>query len=421
MTSAKLVAFFLFGPWIITFFLRDFGPLRYQPLDSTVYMIVWAYLFFYIFGFFLAKPLLKKNGTNNITTNQDSDKLNLNYCNVLLVLTFIYICASIVDFVFYKSILQVGVTAARFHAESSEIRSSFLGAVHTILFSSPVLLACATMHRSSLTIDRKFSYTSWSLVFLSIFVFMLSGGRNAFFIAISYIAIYKVLLYRIKIKKLTHAHSTTKQNPKKLFIFTSGLVAIVGIVYSLYLFIDRIKYTNSTFESTISKIESNLNLVYAWDLPNSYFFEIFLLPLIMVDLYITHGLSFLEVLLKVDTPLSFGAYSFSFFTMIYDKIIGDIGATQVNNIATGSYVTMLGSIYIDFGIAGVFVFSVILGILTAFLDFSYRKKMGFLNLAAFTYILVLLLFSPLYIITNIASGPSYLILLTILASVKGKK
>jgi hypothetical protein len=203
------------------------------------------------------------------------------------------------------------------------------------------------------------------------------GGR--FFLA-SVVAIIAVVMF-IR-TRVTDGGGGFKISPRTLvLIFVGGTLTLL---FFGYVFVSRITERDDFFWSayrgftTSFAIDVDVDIIARFDgLLGSAWFS-----LSMLWIYLTQGINELDQVLLIDHfNHAHGLYQFPHFGQIAQITAGiewryDLAANLPN---LGTYLTMAGANYVDFGMIGMFVSALILGVSTAFClkAFINHNRSGF--------------------------------------------
>jgi len=408
--ALKICLLALLLPWAAVFTFRNVGFVEFPGGSQGAYIAIFSYLLLAMVGMFLGTIMSKHTQiASEYRMQSESIKPISNLARILAALSLIYLVAIIVDKVVLGSVAEVGLSLARdianAEAETYGSRNSKLGAIYFLLSGTPICLGCLVVSNSQRFLSKRILSIFKVLVLLSFLSYFLSGGRNAFFITII------VLFGFLYLEKISNLNNKPNNNihHKASFLTKSILVLLVflGLGFSLYLFIDRAELRGSDMPGYISYLE-NVTYVRVLVLFNGGgLYNDIIGVLVMLVYYFTHPIEYLsEYFTQNFSPMFCGAYSFSIFTQIIDALTGSriVDATGRALLAQGVYLSLPGSMYLDFGFFGVSLSSLILGFLTVFLVCnSIRSGRVEVQILA-SVALAVLVFSPIYFIGNSSVG-----------------
>lgn len=405
----KLFLRFLILPWLLVFILREFGPIGFRSVPIQVYVIIALFLFFCAFGAYgyLGLRVRKQLPISQITVFRD----NTNPIYMFTLMSLFFLIALSIDSIVNRGVLSAGVSGARMEAQMVGTRGSLLGALHTFLSGAPVVLACLLIWDSQRKRPVTHSLKIWFLVFLSISAFFLTGGRNPFFIAIGYIfCFYCITRLLLGLKIINFSGFSAKKLIKLIFII---MLLSLGLLYSLYLFSTRFAFFGESLDMAVARlvVEQSVDVVI-FDV--NELLDQFIAVLIFFVYYMSHSLIFFGQYFEYNiSPNFMGSYSFGLFAMIFDKLVGTslFNDTQMGLLQSGVYLSLTGSLFVDFGIIGLLICGIIIGTFAGWLIRVAASKKRIEDVLLLSYIFLLLLFAPVYSITNISQGPVLLIML----------
>ncbi|WP_308367616.1 oligosaccharide repeat unit polymerase [Microbulbifer sp. TB1203] len=405
-----LQAFFL--PWLAFIVLRYLGPVTYPSVDgfSFLFLAIFMLPFFLLLPFLLvSKKVVVREVSGVWVSNPLAEGRGF---SVVILLVFIYFFAVVLDKIVLSNVLTVGITEARYAAMVDGPRGSLLGAVHYLLAGAPVLLACLLLSRSRWQKGGVLEFCLWVLVVVCFASFFLSGGRNSYVVGVVFILFYFSLE-----KKRSVGGEGSEGGRNLRFPLWIKVFSVFGFFYVLYIFVERAEIRGTNLEGAVFALAKNYNVdvvVPEW-IPGA-FLQIYYCFLFLV-FYVTHSLSYLSSYFELGySPNIGGGYSFSVVFRIIDVLFGTSYVPDALDqlIIPGVYLTLPGTMYVDFGLFGAFL----AGILLAFLSLVYVSRAlrrGGWSLLAGAYLLTLLALSPIFSITNVGNGFSTLMIIIFLS------
>lgn len=404
-------------PWVAVLVLRYCGILTYSEVNDVVFLLVGLFAFpFLISSMFL---LPKINDSYNIVI-LDEYKGNPygsgRVFNIVVFLTFVYLIAIVIDKIFLVDVLSQGVTEARYAAMENGPRNSLLGAVHYFLAGAPVLLACFLLsRRKSRILTNGFL---WVIVVICFGCFFLSGGRNNFVVGSVFVFFYFCL------EKITFRTRGVGSDRKFSFPFWLKIFSIVGVCYVLYLFVERAQIRGMDLDGAVRALSENYNVgVYVPDFLSGALLQVYYC-LVFVVFYITHSLSYLSAYFDIGySPLTVGGYSFSIVFRVIDVLFGTTFVIDSfeRMLVVGVYLTLPGSIYIDFGFAGVFVAGIALAGASIWCVSSALKSGNGNGMMAASFFLAIAALSPVFSAFSVGNGFSIMMLIVFIHAVGKRK
>lgn len=401
---------FLLFPWVFLFAAREFGPIDFQDQSGFVYSTIILFVLSCIIGSYTTLMFKKWKGFSNFQLPIWPLKDRLIY--IFLILSAIYLLSFLIDAILFRNIFELGISGARMHAEGSSRRGSLLGAIHTITSGAPVILACLLIYAYHIGCNIRFKISMWMFTLICFVSYFLTGGRNAFFVGMGFVFCFYCLiritsgLQILSLKRMVSRKNITKTI---LFLILMGLAC----VHILNIFVERFSLVGESMQNSIERYVINQNLTVS-----SYFFELFSselgLATFFIFYYISHPLNYFDIYLQQwDGPLLMGSYSFYLFASIIDKIM-DFGALDVmhmNLLYHGVYISLPGSLFLDFDLIGVYLGGFLIGMCYSFISYAVKRKMKLEDVFLLSFILLLLLYAPVYSVTSISQGPSILLLI----------
>jgi hypothetical protein len=239
----------------------------------------------------------------------------------------------------------------------------------------------------------------FSVFILQVFDSVLLGSRSSLFVIFIFLIFY--LLY---FKKLTFT-------PRKVVLFTGF---VFGFIFFMnYIFVERTKVFagDQTYELALN--QSNFNYaITAKPEFKTYFkeqnstFQNILFTYISTTQYFTHGMfEFSYLYDNFEADYAVGSYTFSVYYRMFNKLIGrDVDLNKIQNLAprTGVYTTLLGPLYLDFGLF-IILFMVLFGMFTK--KIYYKAQNGNdVDILIYFYLAIVLIFSPVFNFINGAGG-----------------
>lgn len=383
----------LLMPWLLVIFLRIYGPITFPDLNSDFVYFIWAYslvsFLSYIIGFDInytssSCGKIKVNGYHWLT-------------KFLCVLAGVYLILTLYDFFFIKDGSFTQISAMREAANISGPRDSLVGAVAFLLSGAPPI-ACAILIFS----DRmKLHLKMLALVVAvsGILCTFLSGGRNAFFISFLI-----VLFYFIYKKQNVYSKRKAKYSLWVKTIFYVGI--IFCCLYSLKVFLDRFALQSIDVEYFPYYLSSEYNVEVLYPEGMGKTLSAIYAVILYLVFYITHAFSYLdEYFVFQYSPMLLGSYGFPSITRLLDIVFGSqlFTVAQDSLILKGVYLTLPGTLYIDFGYVGALLLG---GLISLVLGYYLRNllKIGDSQKLLLSYLTVVLVMSPIYSVFDIGNG-----------------
>jgi hypothetical protein len=396
--------YILFLPWVVVFILRALGPINYQPVSTSFLLFALIFLMFgaagYIFGLSGIGFDCKRE------PRYERNDLDLEF-KLVLFLSLMYTVLTFADFFILKGGTLSSITLVREEDNLVGARMSLLGGLIAITSAAPFILLCKIRHERILSNQSRGVFIVL-LAIIGIATSFLSGGRNAFLIGMVVYFVQGLLL-----KGGGRIPDAAKNNTVKLFIF-------VGILFSFYLFVDRELNQGVDVNQLLSIFAAKWSVqIDEIQTDNIFFGSIYAATTIFI-FYFTHALNFIDqYFIENASPALMGAYNFPIPSKIIDIFFDSNISSSVSGelLVPGVYLTLPGSLYVDFGYFGTIVFGFLIGVVTGF---AYRLSMrrSFLRVQFVSFMICMWLLAPLYSVIGISNGFSFLAIITFLFLIK---
>lgn len=396
---------FIFIPWIVIGSLRAFGPIGLEPLGIEIlaYIITFVVLMAACFSFTFLIFVSESDCVSNDSIISNSTFLLCK--NTLLLAAFLFPIVACFDFFIVKGAAISEIVALREKEHLNGPRSSLIGALSTLLSAASPVACCVYLLKPSSSIVKRIIVLGG--IILGLGCLFLTGGRNAFFISIGFIGIF-IFLFLSK-SQLERAIPSVLR--KAIYVFL-----LFGFFFSMKIFVDRFEVHG--FDASVMlfhlKREYGVNVQ---DLENAS--ELYLSVYsswVYLVYYMIHAFTFFEQYIAQSvSPELMGVYNFSIVARFIDLIAGTSYVADGIDalIVRGVYLTLPGSLYVDFGFLGGLISAGVLGSVFGALA-ARLTKLKFYQKMWLVYICTIMLFSPFYSVVGIANGFSFLFLLTII-------
>ena len=250
-------------------------------------------------------------------------------------------------------------------------------------------------------------------VALGFFSMFLSGGRNAFFISIIFVMLHRVF-FSLEAKVINKKWSLSK--------CFSYLLVSYSIFFSMKLFLVRFETQGFDVGFMLDYLESEYNLsVYHPEFEGKLFVSLYSI-FVYLSFYISHSFTYLNDYFSLSySPYMGGGYNFPQLARLIDITVGTdfFSAGRARMILTGVYLTLPGSLYLDFGIVGTLGICLLLGFTYGNLSYNLATLALYQKLFL-TYLSVVFIFSPIYSVFGMANGFSliFILLLAMFRAIK---
>lgn len=416
-TASKIALQAFFIPWLAVLGLRYSGVITYSKVDGTVFLLFGLFVLpFLIIAFFV---LFAQGGRASGLAEHEyrgNPYGSGRVFNLVVLLTFAYLVAVVIDKVFLADVLTQGITEARYAAMEDGPRNSLLGAVHYFLAGAPVLLGCLLLsRRNSGPLANAFL---WGVVVLCFGCFFLSGGRNSFVVGSVFLFFYFML------EKINFRWRGVGRSRKFNFPIWLKFLSVLGAFYVMYLFVERAQIRGMDLEGAVHALAENYNVkVVTPSFLSGALLQVYYI-FVFVLFYVTHSLSYVSSYFELDySPMTWGGYSFSIILRVVDALFGTTYVSDAfeSLLVAGVYLTLPGSIYVDFGFLGVFVFGVFLAWSTVFFVTRALWSGDGNSMMAASLCLTVVALSPVFSALSVGNGFSIMMLLVFIHLIGRRK
>lgn len=395
-------AYFLLVPWIGILLLRGSGLIGFSPISVELWLFLGCFVIFSIsaltLGIFAGRSVRTVLGKRQPLAA---------YGDLLLLvgLTAVYISTLSFDFFVTKGGTLSTITSIREQDNLAGPRMSMLGGVIALTSAAPYMLLGFLIF--SLETGRRVAAKYFAvLAVFGIAVSFLTGGRNPFLIGMTVVTVQYVLT-RGKLS----GFRLSGYGRVALYLFLASCVA-----YSLYIFLER------ELNQGVSSSDLIWNFSQKWDVPiKEYDFgfapaDNLYSTLLILLFYFAHPLSYLDdYFTSMTSPIFMGAYNFPVVAKALEVLLGNSAYSnlEVGLLLPGVYLTLPGSLYLDFGYFGGLFTASGLGLLTGVL-YACRNQLGFAAKLFLSLLIATWLLSPLYSVFGISNGFSFIVILALL-------
>ena len=408
-TSLKRFFFFLLliaAPWVVVYILRFFGPIEYPLVSQKADLFIVAFLSLLMIGYVVSFVVFS-SGRSSVASNYT----DFNVVGVLkrcrdftFILALIYPVVSLFNFWIVKGASVFEIVALREAEHLIGPRNAVSGAVVT-------LLAASTPIAISLFVVAPFK--SFFLRVLALFVFIigfgcmfLSGGRNTFFMS----SIYLMLFVLLFVDKNLLARAISPQLLKGVMILGGS-----AVVFSMKMFVDRFVFAGVESTGMLDHLIDDYNVDISIPDCSDSCLTIYSVWVYLV-FYMTHAVSYLDQYFVADySPGLMGVYNFPVVVRFVDIICGlDLFNSGFDSLLLkGVYLTLPGSLYIDYGVSGSLFLALWGGFLYGYLSSSITR-LGVVGKVLLAYLCMGLIFSPFYAVLGTANGLSFIFVMLII-------
>jgi hypothetical protein len=394
-------AFCIIGPWIFVSAFRESGLIVFRTVSTNLLVflsfIVLTSFVFYLIGWVLASQI--KSCVVIDEVGQSKGELSLIY-----VASIFYFVLMLYDFFVNKGGSIFAITDIREEDNLIGSRMSVFGGVIALLSAAPYMLLSILHFAKSRLAPRKLRILTW-LGIAGIGSGFLSGGRNAFLIGITILSLQYILFRNQGV--------VVKVEKSRWHLY---LVFIVAVVFSLYLFAEREMRQGVNAQQILNVFSIKWGVDVALIDGDGVLKNILYAILVILIFYFTHAPSYIDEYFVQDiVPYLHGAYNFPIPAKMIEILLGVQAFSIVESklLLSGVYLTLPGSLYLDFGYFGASLVVALLALVTGVL-YRSRKSLKFSGMLFLSYLLSIWILAPLYSVFGISNGFSFLFLLGLL-------
>lgn len=387
--------------------------LRYCGLveHPAVNLLTVALFFLFATPFFMLLLLIPSASIAKVALGDIPYRGNMDafgrYYSLVLTLSVAYLALVLVDKVLIGGVLSVGVTEARYAAMAEGPRGSVLGALHYFIAGAPAILACLLLSRRA--IGERTNIFGWCVVLIGFGCFFLSGGRNSFVVSSIFVLLYFVLermkFYRAGDRKKISIPRWIK------------LCALLGGCYVLYLFVERAEIRGADMAGAMQSLGENYDVrIFTPSWLSGFPLQVYYCVAYLV-FYLTHAPTYVAQYMEMDySPVLMGGYGFSIIFRVFDILAGTQFLIDSFDrlLIVGVYLTLPGTIYVDFGWLGVAIGAILLASVTVFMVSIALSRRSGAGLMAASLCLTVVALSPVFSGLSVGNGFSILMLLPVL-------
>lgn len=403
-------------PWLVVFILRENGPMQYPSSSESLQLFLLLNIFFqlvsFIFGY-LTSPISRFSSGSFCSKKWSSTNRWILY--LLFVLGSAYILFSTLDFFFVKGASGLAnVVEFREQEHLTGPRNSFIGLLNALFSATPALLAVSIL--SGLVTSRRQLYLFSLVSLLGIACTFLSGGRNSFFLSIGYLISYWLISKSGQFQVINSLVS--KRN-----VYFALVVMIVLLIYSFEMFIERFELQGMDPIDILQHYNANYIVEFGTPPFKNDFLVSCYVAFLLFAFYLTHPLTYLDLYFQgIDYELFYGAYNFPVVYRVVDSVFGSTFFDTVARETIGVYLTLPGSLLLDFSYFGAIVSMSLIAFLFGFI-YRRRECLSFKSQLICAQLLITILFAPFYSAFALGNGFSFMfiiILIYLLSAVRLK-
>lgn len=372
-----------------------FAPITYN-FNSESFLIIYGFYLFYILGwlafYFALKNNVKLNCTHKFQKTYTAYFHKLEFLTtIFLYLTIIFLVLNVYDFFVVGDVLNRGIIALREERTLEGQRGSFVGFFIVLLSAVPLILMTLTyLLAKEKRISNKLFY--YFIAYLGVFAYLLSGGRNNFFLAIIFFIIFSSIV--------THILRVKKQRYMVLKkIFLMSLIFLILMAF-LSVFIERANFQGISIRDYVERVDAEFDVEFYYLNFSSKLVEDFYYAFLVLLFYLNHSIMELSKYFNMDwNDYTYGVLLLPMVSMGFDKLFSSsIFIEAIDKmILHGVYLSLPGFLYLDFSYF-YFLFPFFIGFL---LPFFYKRSFAH-GVVSITYVylyvslVVIMIVSPIY-------------------------
>lgn len=408
--------FILFLAWLLVMVVRNTFFLDFVPISADAMLYLMFFFVVAVFGYLLGSVGIFFSGKSaDKTYNIRSVNVKANW---LIFLALVSVFFALVKF--YYSVGFSGFSLNMI-AEYRQMRArdgddvkggSVFGLISTITSAFIVVVYVYGMYFKQYLSRRK-AFTIKFVFFIGLAISFLGGGRFSATISVLFIFLFGLCHYFCQRKAGVVSGRRSRASSKW------GKIVCIIPLFALfsYMFVVRFASDGRGDELILSYLNSGLPGVAVPDdvgryLSNSSFLLLSYFVLAMFLYYLGHSFYQFDVLLQYGIPENAPyalAYQFYPFALFFNKLGSDI--TPIGSILSelpnaGTYFSLAGAFYLDFGYWGAFIAIFLLFFVGALAWGWMLRRGGFLSLYFSSMFLVLVIFSPIVGVIGTAIYPS---------------
>lgn len=395
-------AYFLLVPWAGILLLRGSGLIGFAPLSAELWIFLGSFILFS--GGALSLGVIGGRSVRAVLAKRQP-LASYGDLFLLTALAAVYICTFSFDFFVIKGGTFSTITSIREQDNLAGPRMSVLGGVIALTSAAPYMLLGLLIYSR----ETGRGVATRLLAFLSlvgIAASFLSGGRNSFLIGMTVVTVQYVLT-RGKLSGLR----LSGYGRTALYLFMTSCV-----VYSLYIFVERELHQGVSPGSILTNFSEKYSVPFAELQSGILFLDMFYASISILIYYFTHPLNYLDhYFTSMVSPLFMGAYNFPVAAKGLEVVLGNSAYSnlEVGLLLPGVYLTLPGSLYLDFGYFGGLLAASGLGLITGVL-YACRNQLGFAAKLFLSLLIATWLLSPLYSAFGISNGFSFIFIVALL-------
>ena len=394
--------YFIVSPWVFIFLLRGSMLIEYASLNINLLIFIGLFLLatctLFTIGA-IAKRKTRTTSAHNRFTTSRSDTF------LIASLSVAYIVFLAFDFFITKGGSLATITEIREEDNLAGGRMSIFGGVIALISAAPYILLGLVLYTKYIGVRTRFRPLMF-IAMIGVAASFLTGGRNSFLIGITVIFVQYLLM--------KNKRTNIQQSGKGNFALYAFITAF--ILFSLYLFAEREMNQGIESAAILDIFSIKWGVGIATLETGNDFINIIYTVLVILVFYFTHALTYLDQYFIFNaSPLFLGAYNFPIPAKAIEVLVNIqvFSGLQDGLLLPGVYLTLPGSLYLDFGFWGALFFGSFLAAITGIL-YAGRKALSFRAMQTLCFFIAMWILSPLYSVFSVANGFSFIAILFIM-------
>lgn len=366
-SATRLCLWAVLSAWALVLVLHEIpigGTWLPVAISTWVYLISWVGLFAVAFVAsnitFIVKPLLPAEEMAQARISLPVIILTMTSLVGALLVVFEFVV--IRGYGFTTSAAEIRVSEVTAAIQGTSVQSSISGAGRLMI---PAILPALIIAVANFRFTNQPARAALAIAIPIILYEQIAFEGGRILLASTFIIV--VVSYLLGAAR----DNKSRRSPiRRIPYFRFGIIAAVLLYFFIYVFIDRILERGDFFWSSYKSFSADFYIFVGTDTIARFegFFGPFWFGMSMLWLYVTQGVNELDLLLSSQNiPNSFGLYQFPQVSPIASILFGTDLSYDFFNILpnTGTYLTIFGANYLDFGFVGAFLSALLLGALTA--------------------------------------------------------
>jgi|GEM_PF-6885303 len=393
----------IISPWLFIFTIWIFAPIKYQ----YEFPVAFFYVFLFVVSWLIT--VLSVGCAGCVWRSSHTEMVRIGF--ILKILFWFYVSCSYYNFYIVEGKSLFSLVAQRELANVEGFSPSVLGGVSALLASVPAF------YLSYLFLSKERCFKEFFLIsccaLVSVPPLLFSGGRNPIVLSFLFVVIFLMGAKKLNASRFFVVKKRSIPFKYKV-MFVSSSISI--FVYILFVASAR-RVVNGGLESYSYILHNDYNVVVTSIFDVLFdFSRSIAVSYTSLYYYITHGLvHFNHLLLESDLSYTLGFSTFPLYVIIVNYFLGFGLVERLSSCVEykGSYLSLFGSVYQDFGFVGLFCLLFLLNIVFGFVFF--KRKFTSVKLYWFSFVSLIVLIAPVYSLTSTGFGSSMLFVITIIS------